>query len=199
MIKIIAFIFFIFGGLIVSRNWFLFYKTRKTGKLAIPIPIFGSVLMGVALLCFYQTRAYAWVGIIIDYHGTLSFLIDIPKLMQKDWETSTANLLYRFTSETNGRYDDIRLFKNLTFTIDSRYDFPIQYSKNGDYVQAYSFTGKWKQNGTEFLLKNYKKDRLAKIIISNEKYFMFESNYTENEEYNYDRLDSLELTMSKEI
>ena len=195
MIKIIAYVFFIFGGLIVFRNWFLYYSTRKTGKLAPPIPIFGSVLIGLALLCFYQTRSYAWIGIIIDYHGTLSFLIDIPKLIRKDWETSTANLLYRFTSKANGRYDDIRLFKNSTFTINCIHDFPVP-CNNNDYIQSYSFSGRWTQNGTDFLLNNYKDKRSGKIICSGGKYFIVESNYSTDTKYYYDHLDSLELTVS---
>ncbi len=196
MIKIIAYIFLVFGGLIVFHNWLLYFNSRKTGKLTPPIPIFGSVLIGFGLLCFYQTQNYAWIGIIIDYYGTLSFFIDIPRIVRKDWGISTANQLYKFTSKANGRTYDISLFEDSTFTINLKHDVYVPCDDNENYAQSFSFTGEWELIETGFLLKNHEKNSSAEITVSNGKYFMFESNYSGNNEYFYDQKNSLELTMS---
>lgn len=196
MIKILASIALILGGLIAVFNWHSIYASRRCGRFVSAVPLVGGALLVIGLLGFSRTRPYAWLGVIADY-GTLSLLCAIPLMIREAWQTSAVNLLHRFISEANGRHCDIRLFKRSRFTVKCEHEPPFPCNGHGALVQSYGFVGDWHEQEDGFRLESYAGDRALEIHRSGDNYITREMGYPSDTKYPYDKLDSLELTKIK--
>lgn len=184
------------GGLISFFNWYSIYASRKSGKSVSSVPLIGAIFLVLGFLGYRQTRSYAWLGVIIDY-GTLSLIYVLPRLICEAWKTSSVNLLHRFTVENDGRYTDIRLFRNSVFTIRCVHKPAVPCNDYGALVQSYHFIGKWHQQGDFFHLDGYGNGRVLEIQKAGEHFATTEQNYPTNKKFPYDKLHGLELTMIK--
>lgn len=192
IIKILAAIALVIGGLLIISNGYSIYASRKSGRYVSPVPLIAALFLGVGLFGFEQTRPYAWVGIVIDY-GTIILIFAIPKLLWESWMLSSFNLVHRFSSETDERRDDIKLFKRRKFTINTKYDPPVPSDEHGTLAVSKGRTGTWRQEGEVYLLEGYEKDYVLKILKDHDQFKSEEENYPKNREFQYDRLGNLKL------
>ncbi len=136
---------------------------------------------------------YFWIGLVADY-GTLALIWSLPALLREVWETSTFNLLHRFTGECDGRFDDIRLFKRSICTIECKHDPPAPCNDNGVCIGSYCFLGRWHEQEEGFRLEGYDGQRSLTIRFANGKCVTTEAGYPSDRAYRYDMLDARELT-----
>lgn len=180
------------GAYIAVLNWYCIYASHKSKRNISPVPIFGALFLILGLLGFTQTRGYAWVGILADY-GTLALVLAIPALALESWRTSRINLLHRFLSDSNGRRDDIRLFKRGRFTSKTEYDPPIPCNKHGALAVSLGRAGAWTDDGDGFCLMGYGEDRIMRIKQKDGMFISQEVNYPESNEFKHDRMGGLTL------
>jgi hypothetical protein len=192
IIKLLATASLILGCLIAVSNWYSIYASHRFDRNVSPVPIFGALLLALGMLGFQQTRPYAWAGILADW-GTIAFILAVPDMTWEAWTTSRLNLLHRFTSEINGRYDDIRLFKRGKFTIKTEYTPPIPCNKHGACITSQGRIGSWKLDGECFYLEGYADSRVTKIKNEDGDYITEEDDYPDSEEFQYDRMGGLRL------
>ena len=163
MIKVLAGLSLAFGGYIAGMNWYSIYASHKAGRNVSSIPLVGAWFIVLGLCGFQQTKPYAWAGILVDY-GTLTLMLAIPSLARESWTISRIKLLHRFLSVSNGRRDDIRLFKRGKFTIKTEYNPPVPCNTHGALAVSQGRTGTWTTDRNAFCLSGYGEDRTMKIL-----------------------------------
>jgi len=192
MIKVLAGISLAVGGYIAVMNWYSIYASHKAGRNVSAIPLVGAWFIVLGLHGFQQTKPYAWAGILVDY-GTLALILAIPALAWESWTISRINLLHRFLSDSNGRRDDIRLFKRGKFTIKTEYNPPVPCNTHGALAMSLSRVGTWTNDCDAFCLSGYGEDRTMKIMQKDGLFITVEMNYPDSNEFKHDRLGGLTL------
>jgi hypothetical protein len=156
----------------------------------------GGLLLCWGLLGFEGTRPYAWIALIIDY-GTVATVLAIPVLILDAWSTSSANVVHRFVSGSNGRSDDFRLFKRGKFTIKSQHNPPSPDNEHGALIVSRGFVGTWSTAPEGYLLEGYGEDRVLRIVVDGGKVTTIEENYPVDAPFPVDRLGALQLKRLK--
>jgi len=180
------------GALIVLFNWYSLYASHRSGRNVSPAPLLGGLLLFLGLFNFPETRAYAWLAIVADY-GTLIMVSAVPLLIRDAWSTCSFNLVHRFVSNTDGRQDDIRLFKRGKFTIRREHSPPVTCNEHGALSVSQGFVGVWHEEDRGFVLGGYGGDRILRILRTNGCFRTREEHYPENRKFPIDRLDALDL------
>ncbi len=191
-----AVILLVVGSFIALSNWYSIYASRRTGRFVSAVPVFGAAFLAIGLLAFPETRAYAWLGIVADY-GTIILIVAVPKMIWEAWATCSRNVLHRFVSESNGRRDDVRLFKQGSFTICSEHNPPVPCNEHGTMIASNGFVGTWREQSDGFILEGYGDGRVLHIMRLDDHHSTREQGYPEDSAFPVDRLDSLELIKLK--
>lgn len=195
MIPILSITALLLGGFIALFNWYTLYAARTSGRNVSSVPLVGAVLLTAGLSGFPETRPYAWLGFIIDF-GTLELLRAIPRLIKEAWQTSSSNLVHRFTCEGNGRRTDIRLFKKGICIIKCVHEPAVPCNEQGALVQQYGLVGTWLEQEGVIRITGYAGERLLEIRHDGALYISTEHNYPLEKNYSYDKLDGMALKIT---
>lgn len=192
MITMLAGISLALGGFIAVINWHSLYVSSRSARNVSPIPLLGALFLCLGLFGFQQTRPYVWAGILADY-GTLALVRALPGLAWELWTTSRFNLVHRFVSDAQGRRDDIRLFKQGRFIINTQYAPPVPCNEYGALAVSQGRVGTWREEGDGFRLEGYGQGRVMRIRKQDGEFVTEEENYPGSNAYQHDRMGGLAL------
>jgi hypothetical protein len=181
------------GGLIALFNWYSVYASYKSGRHVSPVLLLGGFLMFAGLLLLPKVPWYAWLAIAADY-GTIVFALAIPSLIRQSWDTSDRQVVHEFAGESNGRRDNVRLFKNGKFAITLDYHPPVPCNRMGATASSQGIVGSWREEAGDFVLEKYREQRVLRIHAAHGVYRTEEAHYPDEREFPIDRLDALTLT-----
>ncbi len=195
IMKVVAIITIILGGLVSLGNWGTLYQSWRTKHFVSSVPLVGAILLCLGLLYFDITRPYAWLGLIADY-GTIVFICSIPFLAKQFWGTSTFNLAREYIGNSNDKSFRLKLFKKGIFTIESKVDMKKIDINYGACI-GFGLTGKWHESNNIITLTDYADNRMVILKKKDDKYLSEETNYPKDKKNPYDCLDAIEFKVIK--
>ncbi len=188
--EVIGVVALVLGAVICLNNWLTLYVSWKKKRVVSAVPLLGALLLAYGLASFPATQQFVWVSVIADY-GTLILILALPKFINELWSTSRINLLRSLVSLNSDRTVELKLFKKTIFTIADTYDPPIPCNPHGARVVSRGYRGKWKQEGSAFVLKDYCEDRQLCLRQEGDHFVSVETNYPDDNESPYDSLTRL--------
>lgn len=188
--------FFLGVGFLLSiANWFTLWTSHHRNRHASPVPLLGALSLGYGLFSFPFTAPFYWIALIVDY-GTLSLLIALPRLAQELWETSSINLLHKFTTKDATRKIVIQLFRGKKAIIKIQFSPSQPCNDYGALISSLGFLGNWTQEEDRFVIMSYAENRSLELIPVEKNFQSAEQNYP-NKKYHYDELNDLLFTKTK--
>lgn len=138
---VIAYILMALGARMCLLNWGTLIASWRSKRCVSPVPFVGALPLGYGMSLLSETRAYAWLALIVDY-GTLAVILPLPYLAFEARSTSRVNLLHRFTSKAAGRSVTIKLFRRRVAVISVEFDPPVP-CEYGACIKSFRRVGTW--------------------------------------------------------
>ncbi len=153
------------GGLVALLNWLALFQTWRTGRFCSGIPLFGGLFLGVGMLLLPTLRPFAWLALVLDFSGTLMFLLfGLPVVVIEVWKTSRFNLLEEYAGQLGKKCVQLRLFRKGVFTLKRQF-----HRKPGELgLMGVSAIGTWEREGSRIMLSLYGNPVIFEVLPDTE-------------------------------